>query len=330
MRAADAPSGPVLITGASGFIGRRLRDTLLGRGQDVVALARPSSPEPERGRAARADYGDLDALTALMRAERPRLILHVAGATKGVRYPDFEQANVLPTRNLLAALDAARHTPERFVLVSSLAAYGPSTAEHPKVESDPRQPIEHYGASKKAAEEVVEAGKVPFTILRPGGVYGPGDVDYLEIFKMVAGGWNVFFGNRHRLFSAIYVDDAVEGILQAAAHPGATNRGYFLSAGAPVSWETFHGTVVEVAGKRVRELDLPEALVTLAALGGELATKLDGRPRLFNRQKATMGRQAAWTCASAAAERDFGFTPKVDLLTGVARAYEWYRQEGWL
>ncbi|MCA9554287.1 MAG: sugar nucleotide-binding protein, partial [Myxococcales bacterium] len=200
----------------------------------------------------------------------------------------------------------------------------------PLVESAPRSPIEHYGASKKAAEEVVEAGKVPFTIVRPGGVYGPGDVDYFEVFKMVAGGWNVFFGNRDRLFSAVYVDDVVEGILQAAEHPGATNKGYFLSAGAPVSWQQFHQTVIEVVGRRVRELDLPELLVSIAAFFGELITKLDDKPRLFNRQKAIMGKQEAWTCTADAAAEDFGFAPKVDLMTGVARAYEWYRQEGWL
>lgn len=326
----DVPFGTVLITGASGFIGRRLRDALLGRGADVVAIRRPSSPEPAAGRSVTADYADTARLDEIMGQERPSHVFHVAGATKGVTYEDFARANVMPTENLLGACARAGHTPHRFVLVSSLAAFGPAPKDAPLEESAPRAPIEHYGKSKAEAEEKVEAGGVPYTILRPGGVYGPGDVDYFEVFKMAAKGWNTFFGNRDRLFSAVYVDDLIDAILTAARHPDTVNKGYFIADEPPLTWDAFQAAVVEASGRRAKELDLPEFLVSWAAWGGELATKVDGKPRLFNRQKATMGRQDAWTCSSAAARRDFGFTPKVDLPTAVARAFEWYRREGWI
>lgn len=328
--AEDTLEGTALITGASGFIGRRLRDALLARQLDVVAIRRPSSPEPDVGRSVTADYADQARLDEIVAAERPGHVFHVAGATKGVTYEDFARANVMPTQNLLAACANAGHTPKRFVLVSSLAAYGPAEQDAPLEEGALRAPIEHYGRSKAAAEEAVEASGVPYTILSPGGVYGPGDVDYFEIFKSAAKGWNVFFGNRERLFSAIYVDDLIDAILSAAEHPAARNRAYFVADEPPLSWQAFQAAVVEASGRPVKELDLPELLVSWAAWGGELVTKLDGKPRLFNRQKAAMGRQAAWTCSAAAARRDFGFAPKVDLQTGVARAFAWYRSEGWL
>ncbi|MEQ8280907.1 MAG: NAD-dependent epimerase/dehydratase family protein [Deltaproteobacteria bacterium] len=322
--------GADLITGASGFIGRHLKGTLLEGGRDVVAICRPSSPEPEAGRSVRVDYADVDALTEVMKTERPERIFHVAGATKGVTYDDFRRANVMPTENLVAALARAEHTPRRFVLVSSLAAYGPSSEERPKQESDEPTPIEHYGKSKLEAEQVLAAANIPYTILRPGGVYGPGDVDYFELFKQAEKGWSVFFGNRDRWFSGVYVDDLVEATLVAADHDKAVDRGYFICDGVPITWQSFQRTISEVSGKKVRELDLPEALVSIAAWGGELLSSIDKKPRLFNRQKALMGKQIAWTCTHKRAREDFGYVPKVDVEAGARLALDWYRDNGWV
>ncbi|MCZ7677946.1 MAG: FlgO family outer membrane protein [Sandaracinaceae bacterium] len=255
----DRLEGKALVTGASGFIGGNLRDALLDAGADVVAIRRASSPEPARGRSAVAEYADVDALTELVRLEQPDWVFHVAGATKGVTYEDFQRANVMPTKNLLAALRRAHPGVKRFVLVSSLTSYGPSTPERPHRETDPRRPIEHYGRSKLEAEEVVEAlaDELPWTILRPGGVYGPGDVDYFNLFREVEKGRNVFFGNRERWFSAVYVDDCVRAIVGAATRDGAIGRGYFVCDGRPITWGTFQQAIVDASGKRVRTMNLP-------------------------------------------------------------------------
>jgi nucleoside-diphosphate-sugar epimerase len=278
------------------------------------------------------EYDDVSALTEIMRTERPRFVLHVAGATKGVDYDDFVRANVMPTRNLLAALEAAGVVPSRFVLVSSLAAYGPSKApDQPMSEDMPAEPIEHYGRSKLEAEAVVRASRVPWTIIRPGGVYGPGDVDYFELFKQVEKGMTVFFGNRDRWFSAVYVEDLVTAILNAASSEATAGKGYFICDGRPVTWEQFQIRLVELSGRpKVRQIDLPSFLVPLAAVGGELLTSLDKKPRVLNRQKAIMGNQKAWTCTHASANRDFGYAPAFDLDAGIKETFAWYRKEGWL
>lgn len=328
----DKLEGKALITGASGFIGSNLRDALLDAGADVVAIRRKRSPEPDKGRSVAAEYDDLERLTEVMRDEKPDWVFHVAGATKGVTYEDFQRANVMPTKNLLEALSREHPGVKRFVLVSSLTSYGPSTPERPHRESDPRKPIEHYGKSKLEAEQVVEAlgDTLPWTIVRPGGVYGPGDVDYFNLFREVEKGRNVFFGNRHRWFSAIYVDDCVRAIVNGARSDAALGRGYFLCDGRPITWETFQGAIVEASGRKVRTLNLPEVLVDLAAFGGELATRVDKKPRLFNRQKAKMGAQEAWTCTHDAARADFGYRPEVPLAEGVKKALGWYRERRWV
>lgn len=322
--------GTVFITGASGFIGSRLRDALLGRGVDVVALRRPTSPEPRVGRSAPIDYADPQSLVEVFATEKPSHVFHVAGATKGVTYADFERANVMPTENLLEAAKAAGAIPKRFVLMSSLAAWGPSTPAEPHTEDDAPAPIEFYGRSKLAAERVLEGSGVPYSIVRPGGVYGPGDVDYFELFKTAERGWNFYFGNRERWMSVIYVDDLVDLTLAAATDPAAENRGYFAADGVPVTWQGFQERICAAADRKVRDVDVPEVFVGLAAWGGELLSKMDGKARLANRQKATMGAQKAWTGTIDRARDDLGWTPKIDQAEGIERALTWYRENGWV
>ncbi len=323
-------AGKALLTGASGFIGGRLRDELRERGVDVVSLRRPGSPPAKHGRSVEGRYDDVQGLAKMLADERPDYVFHVAGVTKGVTYEDFRAGNVLPTESLLAALRDAKVRPKRFVHFSSLAAFGPSTPERPHSEADPRRPIEFYGQSKLEAEHVLEADEAtPWTILRPGGVYGPGDVDYFNLFQEVERRRNVFFGNRKRWFSAVYADDLVAAAIFVAAHPGAVRRGFFVCDGRPITWEQFQAAIVEASGKKVWTLDLPEALVSVAALGGELATRVDHKPRLFNRQKAKMGAQSAWTCTSEAL-RALGWSSTTSVANGVRAAYAWYRAEKWL
>ncbi|MDI3289421.1 NAD(P)-dependent oxidoreductase [Polyangium sp. 15x6] len=325
-------TGKVLLTGASGFIGGRLQNTLVDRGVDVVSLRRRGSPPAKRGRSVEVEYDDRAGLERLIAEEKPDYVLHVAGATKGVEYTDFQRANVMPTENLLEALRKKHPEVRRFVLVSSLASFGPSSATRPHVETDAPRPIEFYGQSKLEAERVVErAGDViPWTILRPGGVYGPGDVDYFNLFREVERGRNVFFGNKKRWFSGIYVDDLVTATLVSAMHDGAKSRAFFVCDNEPVTWERFQGAIVEASGRRVLTVDLPEMLVDVAAFGGEIATRFDKKPRLFNRQKAKMGAQEAWTCKSDALREAVGWRSKVHLQEGVRQALEWYRREKWV
>jgi nucleoside-diphosphate-sugar epimerase len=304
-------SGVALLTGASGFIGGRLRDTLLDEGWDVVSLTRPSSPQPKRGRAAAVDYADQRSLDDVVAREKPEVIFHVAGATKGVTYRNFQDANVMPTRNLAQAALRVNGQLGRFVLVSSLAAYGPSTPEQPLIESQEPKPLEHYGKSKLEAERVLSdeiGSQLPWTIIRPSGVYGPGD------------SW----------FSAVHVDDVVRSIIDAARSGATLSKGYFICDGKPLTWFDYQQKVVEAIGKRVINLHLPQFTMDVAAIFGELLTRVDGKPRVFNRQKVLMGKQRAWTCRHDAARTDFGYRPRLDVREGVAHTLDWYRSSGWL
>lgn len=324
--------GKVLLTGASGFIGSRLRDALLAGGADVVALVRAGSPPSRKGRTIAIDYADLGGVTRAIAEERPDYVFHVAGATKGVSYEDFRQANVIPTLNLLEALATVHPSVQRFVYVSSLTAYGPSNLGPAKRECDARAPVEFYGRSKLEAEQAVESygDRVPWTILRPAAVYGPAEVDMFTLFKAAKLGINLFFGNREKRLSAVYVDDLVDALVTAAQVERTRGRGYLICDGVHYTWGEVQSHIVAAVGRRTLELSLPSFLVPAAGMAGELLTAIDRKPRLLNRQKAIMDAQHAWLCTHEAARADFDYRPAVSMAEGTRRAYAWYVENGWL
>jgi nucleoside-diphosphate-sugar epimerase len=324
--------GKVILTGASGFIGSRLRDALLSAGSDVISLVRPSSPPVKRGRSAAVDYADEASLRDVFLRERPDYVFHLAGATKGVSEDDFFRGNVLPTQSLVRALKATHPALERFVLVSSLTAYGPSNDGPPLSERDPPRPVELYGKSKLEAERVVkeEGAALPWTIVRPAGVYGPADVDAFVLFRSASAGINLFYGNRGKRASMVYVDDVVDALVLAAQSPETRGKGYFICDGVAYTWQEIQSHIVAAVGRRTLSLNLPAWTVQIAARAGELATGLDHKPRLLNRQKALMDAQSAWLCTHAQARADFGYAPRVGMAEGARRTYAWYRAEGWL
>jgi nucleoside-diphosphate-sugar epimerase len=237
----------------------------------------------------------------------------------------------MPTQNLLAAVVRQHPSVERFVLVSSLAAYGPSATSAPQRESNPPRPIEHYGESKLEAERIVEreSAEVSWTIVRPCAVYGPGDVDHFTLFQSAMLGVNLFYGNRDHHVSWIYVDDCVRGIVEAAVHDGTRGKGYFLTHDPPSTWQQFQNEVVRAVGKPVRTVDLPEQAAWIAAIAGEVVSRIDDKPRLLNLQKARLGAQQAMTCSGNAARKDFGFDAETDLPNGVRRTHRWYAENDW-
>lgn len=323
--------GKMLITGASGFVGSHLRERLLSMGNDVLAIRRPGSPPAKQGRSVEARYEDLATLTRIMREERPDYIFHVAGATKGRIYRDFSDGNVLPTQQLLRALEEAEHQPKRFIHISSLTAWGPALNGRPICEDDPARPIEFYGRAKLEAERVVESYRdIPSAIIRPAGVFGPRDVDYFKLFESAHRGIDLYFGNARRYQSVVYIDDLIDSILAVAGIERAIGRAYFIANPAPVTWGEFQSLIVKNTPRRVLKLNLPEQIVDVAGVLGELATRVDGKPRLFNRQKALMAAQEAWICSVDRAKTELGFEPRVPLEEAVALTAEWYRRERWI
>jgi len=325
----------VLVTGSSGFVGSHLVEELVRRKYTVRVLLRSAGiPKWFRDLPLEiviAGYNDAGALRKAV--DKVDIIFHVGGVTKALTPAGYLEGNALPTKALLDAVVAAKTRLKRFVLVSSHAMIGPvGSATESSCEDDVPHPVEEYGRSKLAAELVARSYShlVPVTIVRPPTVYGPRDVDCLEIFKMIKNGINLYYGNAKKYTSLIYVDDLVEGMIRAAISPQAVSRAYFICNDEAVTWREFQTAVKKVMKRRALTLHVPACTTRIAVFFGELAMKCTKRPVILNREKAKLGRPRFWIASNKRARRELRFEPKHSMEEGLAITYRWYLDNGWL
>ena len=297
------------ITGATGFIGGHLLDQALAAGHEVHALTR--RPQQDRKGVTWIE-GALDRPDSLGRlVEGADAVIHVAGVLNARDAAGFEAGNVTGTAAMLAAAENGRVG--RFVHVSSLAAREPG--------------LSLYGASKARSEELVEASSLSSVIVRPPAVYGPGDRETLELFRMAARGF-VLLPPRGRL-AVIHVEDLAR-LLLALAGPAAPS-GTIIEPddGRENGWshEEFGQAIGRAVGRRVTTVSTPKTLLRAGAL-------IDGLVRP-GRAKLTADRVAYfchpdWTVAPERSVPKNLWSPQIETERGLGETARWYRAEGWL
>ena len=319
-----------LVTGGTGFVGGHLIDSLLQRGDTVTALVRtPSKATGLAERGVRLVRGDLDAPDALREAaEGAEVVYHVAGRVAARDDAEFMAANRQGTSNLLDA--ASTVGSPRFVLVSSMAAGGPSARGVPLAGGEPERPVTAYGRSKLAGEAVVREGSLPWVILRPPMVYGPRDTEVLKLFKMARWGFAPVFGKGDQELSAIFGPDLAEALVAAGTSPHAVGKTYLACHPEVFTSGTFARQVGAALGRDVLVVPVPEIVGRglLAAIGG--MAKLTGTASVLSAEKADEFFEAAWTGDPTALMTDTGWEPRTDLARGLAETMAWYRRENWL
>jgi nucleoside-diphosphate-sugar epimerase len=233
-----APDDRILVTGATGFIGSRVVESLVDRGfRNVVCFARPSSDLSKLEASIKNQPADarIEVLRGnlLSRADCEAaskgvtVIYHLAAGTGEKSFPDAFMNSVVTTRNLLEA--SAQHARlKRFVVVSSLAVYSNRQKsrrldESCPVEEHPERSGSAYCFAKVKQEQIVtELSKkfaIPYVIVRPGSVYGPGHVEITARVGIRAFGPFLHFGGFNRIPFA-YVDNCAEAIVLAGLVSG--------------------------------------------------------------------------------------------------------------
>lgn len=322
-----------LVTGANGFIGSHLVDALLARGHRVVCLVRLTSNlrwlQDKPVTFARGDVTEPESLPEAVR--EVDYVFHVAGLTKAPAPAHFDQVNRQGTVNLLEACRTSASHLRRFILVSSLAAAGPSPDGRALTEDDPCRPVSLYGQSKLQAERAAARYQdaLPLTIVRPPVVYGPRDELTLDLFRVVCRHIQPRPGAPQRI-SAIYVRDLVDGILLAAERPEATGRTYFMGHHAPSSIAEFTGLAARALGVWTVPLPVPVWALLTYALGSDLFAQLRRRVSILGAAKRIEMKQRYWLCDSSRADRELGFRAETPHDEGIRATALWYRQQGWL
>ncbi len=331
----------IFVTGGTGFVGSHLVDLLLERGDEVVCLVRDvrkveQAFPPER----RPRYvgGNLDDDTALRAGcEEADVIMHVAGVIAARSRDEFFNVNTGGTERLLAAAARVNKKLQRFVYLSSLAAVGPSPRGTPLTEETPPKPVSAYGESKLAGEEAVRGSSLPWTIVRPPTVYGPRDREILRVFKLARYGVIPMVGSPHQEISVIHVRDLAHACVAAVA-PSTEGLTYFASHSETLTTREFaEGIHAAVRGVRGRNAERRPLLVpvppliarALLSVSGGLARAV-GRATVLSGDKVDEFLAEAWTCSSAAIERDTGWRANIALPAGLRETASWYQAQGWL
>jgi nucleoside-diphosphate-sugar epimerase len=317
-----------LITGGQGFIGSHLCERLLAAGHRVRVLARPGSSlanlEGLPVETVRGDLTEGDLAPALAGAQ---WVFHLAGALKGFREADLMRVNRDGTRRLLAA--CRDRAPEaRFLLVSSLAAAGPS-GTLPRTEADPPRPLTWYGRSKLAAEREVLASGLASVILRPPVVFGPRDRDVLSYFQMARNGVLPVPGAGGRRYSLVYAPDLADGLLRAAETPCPSGAVFHLT-GPDRTWAEFGLGIAAALGRPARVVRLPEGALRLCGHGADLWARLRGRPGIFSSQKVIEMLAPGWVASPDLASQVLGWVAPTAVDQALAATVAWYRNHGWL
>jgi dihydroflavonol-4-reductase len=323
----------VLVTGATGFVGKALVPALVAAGHDVRCLVRPTSKsEALTALGVELVVGNVTEPASLTEAARGvDAVFHLAAMLAEPWHPDFLRTNATGVRHVLEAC-AALPTPPRVVLTSSLAAVGPSVGA-PRTEDDAPAPVSRYGASKLAGEAAARelADRLPITIVRPPAVFGPHDPNFLAAFQSAARGIGVDFG---AVLSMIHVGD-LAAMLRIAAERGETvtsggslGTGVYFAAHdeAPTSRELW-SMLGDVLGRKVRVIRIPKLAVRAAGALAEVGGRL-GMSSLMSRDKALEAVAGAWTCSPEKAKA-LGWTP-APLATRLAETATWYRAQGQL
>lgn len=325
----------VLLTGATGFVGSHILDSLRARQLEVRVLLRKTShrqfiePHLAHVELGEGSLGDPASLGKAM--EGITHVIHCAGATHVKRDAQYYEINQDGTRNVVEAANGQRGNIVRLVHISSLAASHPAPAAAPAREEDASVPVSEYGRSKLGAEKaVLEKCKVPFTILRPPAVYGPRDDGFLTLFQAVRKHFVPRFSGGVESLSMIFVKDLAEGTVNCLTHPAAEGRTYFIASPEVVTVRGFCEEIARQLKVWTLPLWLPVPALWPVCAVTELVCRMRGKPSLLNRQKYRELRVPGWVCDASRLRNETGFVASTPLPEGIRQTIAWYQEQGWL
>jgi len=309
---ADKAQKTIAITGATGFVGSRMLDLAVREGYDARALTRRRQDDRPGVQWVRGALDDRDSLTELCTGAD--MVLHIAGVVNAPDRQGFEAGNVTGT---MAVVEAAKQAgAKRFIHVSSLAATQPK--------------LSIYGETKAKAEKIVSISGLDWTIIRPPAVYGPGDGEFLDLFKMARLGFVTLPPDADGRLSVIHVEDLCRALLALLPEQeDLTAQIFEVDDGKSGGWTqaSFAKAIGWAMGKRISAVGIPKSLLRLGARADRLVR---GDKAKLTEDRVNYFCHDDWTIDPLKRLPAQLWKPEIETREGLKDTVAWYRQNDWM
>lgn len=336
----------VLVTGAAGFIGSHLVDSLLEDGISVRSLVKPRSDTSNLAESpSEIIFGDIKDPSSLLPAmEGVHTVYHLAAISRfdaNVPTTEYYATNVEGTRNVL---EAAKQAGVRRVLyTATIEAVGTSKDGAPLTEETPQSPRNIYGKTKLEAEKLVldyhrQCG-MDTVVVRPPMIYGPRELILCQrLFRIIQHGFYPLIGSGHALTEFCFVKNQVHGI-RLAAENGKPGHVFFISDDRSYTIEEIVNAIASEFGVSVIKPHIPVPLALVMGLTFEILSKIlrfypfvipqTGRPP-FSRKTVEWTSESRLFCDISKAKHELGYRPPYSLEEGIHQTVDWYKKYGYL
>ena len=333
----------IVITGANGFIGSNLINYLnakkivpycLIRKNADISIIEAINKNKETYKLIETDYSDMNSINNALRDAD--IIIHLAAVLRGFTYEEILQANLNVTENLINSARQSAKKLKRFIFISSQAACGPSNLNCELCEDDPANPITNYGKSKLEAENYITSQKdIPWTILRPVSVFGPGDKITFKMFKMAASGMIFCITGKPRYYSVVSAYDVCEAIYLSMNNKKSIHKKYFVAADGKISMKEMYLKIMEhLPGKRriIIPLIFPPFLIKAYGHLSEYTARIFRFKEIpfINIERVRESVAESFLVTNDKIKSEINFKPLHDTDAVFKIAADWYVKNGWL
>lgn len=325
----------ILIAGATGFIGSALANELAKAGHVVKALVRVGSDTSRLDGSVQRVSCSFDAASLAAPIAWADAVCHLAGTTKAFSARGFRLVNEVLSQRLVEAVRKYGSRDQIFFYVSSQAAVGPSDISPGLTESDRPAPVSQYGMSKLLGERATLSLSPdrPVAIIRPPMVYGPGDLAFVPLYRLMARGVLPTPGSLLQKFSIVHIIDLVRGmrlVLETLAAGQSVGGIYHLDGPASCSWADYADAFGQALRRQVHPLCIPLAALWLTAWGNAILNCFRVPTSHLTPDKYREARQAGWLVDGAKARREVGYAPRIHLVAGAQDTVTWCQAHGLL
>lgn len=330
-----ASGSNVLVTGATGFTGKVLVRRLLEDGLNVRAIARDSSdlsPFTDMDvEWIRGEIFDKDTIVTAMSGIE--YVFHVAAAFREAKSTEQDYWNVhVGSTQLLCREALKQENFKRFVLVSTMGVHG-HIANPPGDENSAFAPGDGYQRTKAEADKwITEFGSekdLPYSIIRPCAIYGPGERRLLKLYKMASKTWFPILGKGKCWYHLVHVEDLVGAMMLAAVEEKALGQAFITGANEPIRLEDMAAIIARTYNNSLKVVRLP---ITPFFIMGDLCELICKpfkiEPPIYRRRVAFYSKDRNFNTQKM--REVLGYQPMYDNETGIVESAKWYREHGWL